>query len=73
MPPGAREEGGRRSVEGRERAISQEGLMGYWALKGCEGLAGRLYVGRGRGRETYAETGDEDVYFLLRVVRGIGG
>lgn len=49
MPPGARAEGGRRSVEGRERAISQEGLIGYWALKGCEGLAGRLSVGRGRG------------------------
>lgn len=47
--------------------------MGYWALKGCEGLAGRLYVGGGRGGETYAETGDENIYFSLRVVRGVRG
>jgi hypothetical protein len=47
--------------------------MGYCALKGCEGLAGQLDVGKGRGGETYAETGDEDVDFLFRVRSICGG
>lgn len=44
--------------------------MGYWALKGCEGLVGSLDVERGG---TYAETGDEDIDFLLKVIRSFGG
>jgi hypothetical protein len=50
---GVRAEGETGRKGGSEEAMDQEGLMGYWDLKGCVHVcvSGRVFQAAGRGYE----------------------
>jgi hypothetical protein len=65
---------GRETQCGGERARDfPGGVDGVLGFEGLGGVSGALCAGRGQEGEMYAETSDEDVDFLLGVLRGVGG